>query len=110
MTREFIMTPVFDKNWKSLRLTDDDLKAIQEYLLKNPGAGDMISGTGGLIKLRWSMFDKGKSGGVRTLYVDFMKQEKTIFVNCYGKSQKDSISDAEKAMYKNLISQIGKEL
>lgn len=36
----------------------------------------MISGTGGLIKLRWSLSDKGKSGGIRTLYVDFMKQEK----------------------------------
>jgi hypothetical protein len=37
------------------------------------------------------------------LYVDFIRQEKIILINCYSKSKKDNITDAEKAMYKTLI-------
>lgn len=30
MTREFIMTPEFDKQWKAIVLADKELKALQE--------------------------------------------------------------------------------
>jgi len=74
--------------------------------LKNPGAGDIIQGTGGLTKLRFSLPNTGKSGGLRVLYVDFIRQETIILVNCYSKSEKDSITDKEKAEYKSLIKSI----
>ena len=32
MTREFVMLPEFDKQWKALGFSDDDLKALQEEL------------------------------------------------------------------------------
>lgn len=35
MKREFVMMPVFDKAWKKMNLTDDDLQALQEMLLTN---------------------------------------------------------------------------
>ena len=110
MAREFITMQVFDKEWIKLGLDDDSLRLLQNYLLRNPGAGDIIIGTGGLIKLRWNLPSTGKSGGVRTLFVDFIQQETTIFINCYGKGDKDSLTDSEKAMYKKLISEIKKEM
>jgi len=60
--------------------------------------------------LRWNLSGTGKSGGVRTLLVDFIQQETTILINCYGKGEKDTLTDTEKAMYKKLISEIKKEL
>ena len=110
MTREFIIAEIFDKRWSELDLTDEDLRLLQNHILEIPGVGDMIEGAGGLIKLRWNMPGKGKSGGIRVLYVDFIRQEKVILVNCYGKSEKDNISHSEKAMYKEFIKEIGKEL
>jgi len=110
MTREFIMVSIFDKNWDKLHLTDDELRELQNYLMKNPCAGDIIKGTGGLIKLRWNLPDIGKRSGIRVLYVDFIRQETIILINCYGKSEKDNISDKEKAMYKAFIKEIGEEL
>ena len=74
--------------------------------MKNPGAGDIIQGTGGLTKLRFSLPNTGKSSGLRVLYVDFIRQETIILVNCYSKSEKDSITDKEKAEYKSLIKSI----
>ena len=108
MAREFITMQTFDREWNKLGLDDDALRLMQNYLLRNPGAGDIIIGTGGLIKLRWNLPGTGKSGGVRTLFVEFIQQETTIFINCYGKGSKDSLTDSEKAMYKKLISEIKK--
>lgn len=51
MTREFIMTPEFDKQWKAIGLTDNELKALQEELTIIPTKGDIIQGTGGLRKI-----------------------------------------------------------
>ena len=84
--------------------------SLQEFILKNPEAGDIIRGTGGLTKLRFALPDTGKSGGVRVLFVDFIRLEKVILINCYSKSEKDSISDKEKTMYRNLIKAIKEEL
>ena len=78
--------------------------------MENPSAGDIIVGAGGLKKLRWRLPDMGKSGGARILYVDFKSYETTILVNCYGKSDQDTISDREKTEYKALIKEIEKVL
>jgi len=110
MKRKFINTDEFDKCWDKSSLNDDDLKELQSFLMKNPFAGDLIEGTGGLRKLRWALPHTGKSGGIRLLYIDFTKQEITMLVTCYGKNIKETISDNEKAMYKEFIKRIGKEL
>ncbi|MCL2632986.1 MAG: type II toxin-antitoxin system RelE/ParE family toxin [Oscillospiraceae bacterium] len=110
MKRIFAETPVFTKNWKTLNLEDNDLHELQNYIIKNPNAGNVIQGTGGLIKLRWILPNTGKSGGIRVLYVDFTRQEKIILINCYSKSEKDNITDKEKSLYKALIKSIEEEL
>ena len=110
MTRKFIVTEVFDKHWLELGLNDEDLRKLQIHIMANPSAGDVMVGTGGLIKLRWNLSNTGKSGGIRVLYVDFIYHETVILINCYGKGEKDNLTDKEKAMYKNLIKSIGKGL
>jgi len=76
----------------------------------NPGIGDLVIGTGGLMKLRWNLPDMGKSSGIRVLYVDFMYQETVIMINCYSKTTQNTICYKEKAMYKEFIREIGMEL
>jgi len=36
--------------------------------MENPEIGDIIAGTGGLRKIRWSLANKGKRGGIRIIY------------------------------------------
>jgi hypothetical protein len=108
--REFIIAKIFDKRWDEMDLTDEDLRLLQNHIMLNPDTGDIIKGTGGLTKLRWVLPNTGKSGGIRVLFVDFVRQETVILVNCYSKSEKDNLTDKEKAMYKELIKEIGKEL
>jgi hypothetical protein len=110
MKRTFVETIIFTKRWSELKLTDNDLQELQNYILKNPNAGNIIQGTGGLTKLRWALPNTGKSGGIRILYVNFTRHEKIILINCYSKSEKDNIADKEKAIYKSLIKLIKEEL
>ena len=45
MTREFVMLPEFDRQWKKIGLGDNELRQLQEALLENPKAGKVIQGT-----------------------------------------------------------------
>ena len=60
----FIETPLFTRQVQEL-LSDEGYSAFQWYLALNPKAGDLIQGTGGLRKVRWSAAGSGKRGGVR---------------------------------------------
>ena len=39
-----------------------------DFIAGNPEAGDLISETGGVRKVRWSRAGSGKRGGVRVIY------------------------------------------
>ena len=79
-------------------------------LINNPDIGDVIPGAGGLRKLRFALPGRGKSGGVRVLYVDFAYYEKIFVVNVYPKSKKDSLTDEEKAILKHAVKAIENSL
>ena len=103
MIRSFISTQEFEKFWEELDLTEDDRIMLEIYLSSNPTAGRVIKGTGGLRKLRWVLPNRGKIGGVRILYVDFMTHEKTYLIDIYSKGEKEDITEKEKKMFKKLI-------
>ena len=110
MTRSFVMTQEFDKNWKSMGLTDDALKALQEELLLNPAKGDLMQGTGGLRKLRIAFEGKGKSGSGRVCYVDFVVFEKIYLITAYPKNEKENLSKAERNAIAKMIAQLADAL
>lgn len=110
MRRKFVMMPIFDKQWKAMGLTDDDLRLLQEELLKNPKSGAVMQGTGGLRKLRFAFPGRGKSGSCRVLYIDFVIDESIYFIFAYLKSEMDNLSREELNNIKKLIEQIERGL
>ena len=110
MEREFINLDIFNKLWEDLGLTDDDLRNLQEYLCINPESGKVIKNTGGVRKLRWTLRKKGKSGGIRILYIDFLIYEKLYLLMVYPKSKKEDITEKEKKIIKNLVINLKNEL
>lgn len=48
MTRIFVELPAFRKEWKSMGLTDNDLRRLQEELLADPKVGKVMRETGGV--------------------------------------------------------------
>ena len=110
MTREFVITQEFDKNWRAMGLTDNELKQLQEELIINPKKGDAMQGTGGLRKLRIAFEGKGKSGSGRICYVDFAVYEKIYLITAYPKKEKENLSKAERNTIAKVIERLENEL
>ena len=102
MYKEFIILPEFDKQWKAMNLTDDDLRRLENLILENPELGDVMQGTGGLRKLRFSFSDRGKSGSSRVCYINIVRKEKIFLITAYPKNVKDNLSKAERNNIKQL--------
>ena len=109
MTREFVYTEPFRRSWKAMGLGDDDAKKLEEMLLENPKAGDVIEGTGGARKIRIQMENRGKSGGTRVIYVDVFRKEKLYLLLAYPKNVQDDLTPEQKKMIRNLVDAIKKE-
>ena len=110
MTRTFIMTNEFDKNWKAMGLNDDDLKSLHEELILNPTKGDLMKETGGLRKLRIAFEGRGKSGSGRVCYVDFAVYDKIYLITAYPKNEKENLSKTERNAIAKMIEQLEKSL
>ncbi|MCG7411563.1 type II toxin-antitoxin system RelE/ParE family toxin [Moraxella nonliquefaciens] len=104
----FIETSIFTKAIKEL-FDDDEYRKIQNELLNDPQKGDLIQGTGGLRKIRFGR-NSGKSSGVRILYYYTDKFGRIYLFAVYPKSVKDNITNAEKAVFKTLITILKQEL
>lgn len=59
-------------------------------------AGDLMQGTGGIRKLRWSALGKGKSGGVRVIYYFHNGAMPLFLLTLFGKGAKTNLSKAER--------------
>jgi len=103
MTREFVMMPEFDRQWHKMGLGDEELRQLQETLLQNPKAGDVIRGTNGLRKIRVAFEGQGKSGSGRVVYVDFTVHETIFLITAYPKNVKDDLSKAERNKIAKMI-------
>lgn len=103
MTRIFIQTTEFTRNWERLGLTDEDLRRLELEIMKNPQVGPVIPGTGKLRKMRFAYEDRGKSGSTRICYVDFVVYETVYLITIYPKNEKDNLSKAERNEIKKVI-------
>jgi len=107
--RTFVYTSKFDREWQKLGLNDDDLRLLESYMLENPATGAIMEGTGGIRKMRWVLPDKGKSGGMRVLYIDFISYEKICMFDLFPKDEKDNLTQAERKALKKIVKAIGEE-
>jgi len=106
VTREFVYLPSFDKEWRALGFGYDDFMKLENYLLENSQLPPVIPGTGGLRKLRWTIPGKGKRGGSRVIYIDFVAFDKIYLITTYPKNQKDNLTLAEKHILKTLVKKL----
>ena len=104
MKRTFVQTSIFSK-----RLDEKEsgllLESIEEEILENPLAGDVIPGTGGVRKLRFAdpRRGKGKRGGLRNLFLDLPRRGITYLLYLYGKDEAADISAKQKKQISALV-------
>ena len=101
-----IETPVFTRRVLEM-LTDSEYRELQDFLAQYPDAGDIIPGSHGLRKLRWTISGKGKRGGTRIIYYWLRPRDTILMLFVFKKNER---SDLTKDQLKTLRSIAAKEL
>ncbi|MBE5825950.1 MAG: addiction module toxin RelE [Butyrivibrio sp.] len=110
MTRTFIQTNEFSNNWDRLGFDDEDLRWLENEIMKDPKKYPVIKGTGSLRKARIAMNNRGKSKSARVCYVDFLIAETVYLITVYGKNEKDNLSMQERHEIKRMIEALERNL
>ncbi len=100
----FIELPMFTK-YRADYLDDEGFRGLQQSMLKNPEAGDVIEGTGGLRKLRHGdpRRGKGKRGGLRVIYYWWDGGRQFWLFTLYDKDEMEDLSADEKKLLKRML-------
>lgn len=109
MKRTFVETSFFSRRVDAA--DPSALLQIQAEILRDPAAGAVIPGTGGLRKIRIADTGrgKGKRGGYRVIYLDMPKVARTHLLALYDKDEKGDISNDEKRIMRTIAERIKKE-
>lgn len=100
----FIELPAFSR-YRTDYLDDENFRGLQKTMMKNPEAGDVIEGTGGLRKLRYGDPRRGKSkrGGLRIIYYWWDGGSQFWLFTLYDKDEMDDLSAKEKKVLKDRL-------
>lgn len=89
------------------RIMDDEERAVLiDYLAYNPGAGDLIRGTGGVRKLRWGLAGRGKRGGARVVYFYHSPKIPLFALTAFAKGQQTDLTQAERNGLRTLTARL----
>ena len=104
MNATFVELPPFERV-RANYLDDTAYLALQNELMSNPQAGDVIEGTGGLRKLRQPdpRRGKGKRGGLRVIYYWWLGGGQFWLFTVYDKDQVDDLATEQRKALKRLL-------
>ena len=96
---EIAETTIFTREITRI-LSDEEYKELQIFLVEHPKSGVVIKGSGGLRKLRWSIKNSGKSGGIRNIYYYQEDENLIIMIYVYEKSKTSDLTPKQIEMLK----------
>ena len=80
-----VETPTFAEDARTI-WTEQERGAFCAWLAANPEAGDVVPGSGGCRKVRWSITGSGKRGGARIIYFNRLANGEIWLLVIYTKS------------------------
>lgn len=85
-----IETPIFGADAKVI-WSEGERGEFCAWLAANPEAGDVIPGSGGCRKVRWTRAGMGKRGGVRVIYFNRLECGTIHLLVIYAKAVRGNI-------------------
>ena len=104
----FVETKIFSKRISGL-INDDAFAEFQAELAQSPERGAVIEGTGGLRKTRCKVAGKGKSGGLRIIYLYVRVRGQIHLVFVYAKNEAEDLTPDQKRALKGIVERIKQE-
>lgn len=98
-----IEADIFTKRIAEL-MSDDDYAALQADLIEHPERGALISGGGGLRKMRWATeMGKGKSGGSRVIYYWLTADDQIRMLYAYRKAKQENLTPDQLKLLRQIV-------
>jgi hypothetical protein len=72
-------------------LDDEEYAELQQFMMRNPEAGQVIPGSGGLRKLRWARPGMGKRGGLRVIHFVRYRPNEFWMLTIYSKAERENV-------------------
>jgi len=85
-----IESPLFTKLWPDY-WSEKERGDFVTFLANNPECGDVVPGSGGCRKIRWTRAGSGKRGGVRVIYTVRLARGALVLLTIYSKSTRENI-------------------
>ena len=85
---------LFQRQWP-LYWTEEERGEFASFIAEHPSAGDVVPGSGGIRKVRWSRAGAGKSGGVRVIYFTRTAEGEVVLLTLYAKARTDNLTSAK---------------
>ena len=82
-------------------MTEDERIEDINMIAANPECGDVVSGGGGIRKVRFAIGGKGKSGGVRIIYYFHNERVPVFLLAVFAKNDQANLTQAETNMLGN---------
>ena len=87
-------------------MSEDECEVVIEMIARDPRAGDLIPGTGGVRKLRIALEGRGKSGGARLIYYYHNDAWPVLLLEVFPKNQKANLSKAQRNALAKLVTEL----
>ena len=100
----FVELPPFERH-RADYLDDEGFAGLQDELMTNPDAGDLIKGTGGLRKMRYGdpRRGKGKRGGLRVIYYWWKAGKQFWLFTLYDKDEMTDLTPGQSKTLKAML-------
>jgi len=85
-----IETPTFQRLASDI-LSDDERELLISWIASNPLVGEVMVGTDGLRKVRWSRTGMGKRSGSRVIYFNRLSMGEIVLLMIYAKAKLDNV-------------------
>ena len=99
----FYETDVFTARITEL-IDDESYAALQEAIVVDPEAGDLIPKSKGLRKIRWRGSGRGKRGGIRVIYY-LVHHDEVYMLYAYPKNKETDLSQRHIQVLRDLVEQ-----
>jgi hypothetical protein len=87
-------------------MSENECKAVIEMIARDPRAGDLIPGSGGVRKVRIALEGRGKSGGARLIYYYHNDAWPVLLLEVFAKNEKENLSKAQVNTLARLVTEL----
>lgn len=101
MLHAVLETPAFSRRADAL-LSREERAELIDTLARDPLAGAVMRGLGGVRKLRFAPKGRGKSGAFRVIYYVLTEKQPILALLLYGKNEQGELSSAQRKVVADL--------